>query len=166
MQVEQTLTMDQSWMNLWNGVLGEEEWNLNLRMSRNDFMDVVEKVRPFLSMKEQNFGSMHWLLRRKLLLHYSIWETKGTIVNMSLMNSEGCMCHDNFGGGSWILETSQRCWLNEKPSSSIWRLFCIFPKFWLLRWHSHTNKTAQSKQSRLFLLQDKVQFECASTLWL
>lgn len=46
-------------MNLWNGVLGEEEWNLNLRMSRNDFMDVVEKVRPFLSMKEQNFGSMH-----------------------------------------------------------------------------------------------------------
>ena len=46
---------DQWWINLWTGALGEEEWQLNLRTSRENFMDLVEKVRPFLSTDPRSF---------------------------------------------------------------------------------------------------------------
>ena len=40
---------DQWWINLWQGQLLEEEWEANLRMSRQVFMKLVEELRPYIS---------------------------------------------------------------------------------------------------------------------
>ena len=45
----------QWWSNLKEGVLGEEEWHLNLRMNRDHFMQLVERLRPFLQHDPRNF---------------------------------------------------------------------------------------------------------------
>ena len=39
---------EQWWNNLWQGHLLEEEWNVNLRMSRDDFMKLVKELQPFV----------------------------------------------------------------------------------------------------------------------
>ena len=48
---------DPWWINLKKGVLGEEEWHLNLRMNRDHFMQLVERLRPFLQHDPCNFRS-------------------------------------------------------------------------------------------------------------
>ena len=48
---------DRWWKNLWAGEMLEEEWNLNLRMSREHFMELVEMVRPHIEIKAGNFRS-------------------------------------------------------------------------------------------------------------
>ena len=40
---------EQWWLNLWQGVLPEEEWKTNLRMSRPEFVKLAEELRPFVS---------------------------------------------------------------------------------------------------------------------
>ena len=35
---------EQWWINLWTGVLEEQEWHSNLRMDRVPFPELVEKV--------------------------------------------------------------------------------------------------------------------------
>ena len=46
---------DRWWQNLWSGRLLENEWPLNLRMSRPHFVELVEMVRPHLEAKSGNF---------------------------------------------------------------------------------------------------------------
>ena len=46
---------EQWWINLWTGVLEEQEWQSNLRMDRASFLELVEKVRPLLEPDPQNF---------------------------------------------------------------------------------------------------------------
>ena len=46
---------DRWWENLWSGRLIEDEWNLNLRMNREQFMELVEMLRPYLEVKQGNF---------------------------------------------------------------------------------------------------------------
>ncbi len=43
------------WSNAWNGLLLEEEWISNFRMSRNDFMALEEKLRPYIKPKQNSF---------------------------------------------------------------------------------------------------------------
>ena len=46
---------DRWWQNLWSGKLLESEWSSNLRMSREDFMELVEIMRPNLETKCGSF---------------------------------------------------------------------------------------------------------------
>ena len=48
---------EQWWTNLWQGHLPEEEWNVNLRMARGDFMKLVEELRPYV---EPDLLSPNW----------------------------------------------------------------------------------------------------------
>ena len=41
--------------NLINGELDESEWKDDLRMSREDFMVLVDKLRPYLSSDSESF---------------------------------------------------------------------------------------------------------------
>ena len=43
------------WLNAWNGVLTEEEWHVNFRMSRADFSDLLETPKPYIYPKPNSF---------------------------------------------------------------------------------------------------------------
>ena len=43
------------WLNAWNGVLTEEEWHVNFRMSRADFSDLLKTLKPYISPNPNSF---------------------------------------------------------------------------------------------------------------
>ena len=45
----------QWWINLWAGVLGKEEWYLNLRLDRAAFIALDRNVRPLVAPVPRNF---------------------------------------------------------------------------------------------------------------
>ena len=49
---------EQWWSHLLQGCLLEEEWNVNLRMCRDDFMNLVKELQPYI---EPGDGSPNWI---------------------------------------------------------------------------------------------------------
>ena len=54
------------WNNLINGELDESEWKDNLRMSREDFMALVDKLQPYLSPDSESFRKDTIPLEKKI----------------------------------------------------------------------------------------------------
>ena len=59
---------EQWWINLWTGVLEEQEWHSNLRMDRASFLELVENVRPLLEPDPRNFRADVMSVEKKVAM--------------------------------------------------------------------------------------------------
>lgn len=68
------------WDNLYSGKLPEEDWKKNLRMSREVFMSVVEKLRVFLTPKPSPRGSDTISVEKQLGVTLYYLKDQGSLV--------------------------------------------------------------------------------------
>ena len=67
------------WLNAWNGVLTEEEWHVNFRMSRADFSDLLKTLKPYISPNPNSFRPDTVSAEKKLAMTLYYLKDQGSL---------------------------------------------------------------------------------------
>ena len=70
---------DNWWSNAWSGLMLEEEWNANFRMSRDDFMTLEEKLRPYIRPSKDSFRGDTICSSKKLAMTLYYLKDQGSL---------------------------------------------------------------------------------------